>query len=95
MLEAIGAPFPRPARLPAGFKGLLVGGRRENWECELAYIDHEPFQVAGLFCKPAAANECTPLNRLCWIGIEGIRQPDGFGFDFRFAMPEGRDNRTY
>jgi hypothetical protein len=81
--------------LPAGFKGLLVGGRRENWECELAYIDHEPFQVVGLFGKPAAANECTPLDRPRRISIEGIGEPNRFGFDSRAAMPEGGDARSY
>ncbi len=97
MLRAsgIGAPFPRPAKLPAGFKRLLVGRRCENWECELAYFDYEPFQVLGLFRKRAAANERSPLDRSCWIGTKGIREPNGFGFDFRAAMPEGRDNRSY
>ncbi len=36
--------FPRPARLPACFERLLIGGRRENRECELAYFSYKPFQ---------------------------------------------------
>ena len=92
VLAGISAPFPRPARLPAGSKGLLGGGRRGKWQCELAHLDHELFQIVRLFGEPAPANECAPLDRPRWVFIEGVGEPNGFGLDARSPMPEGRDD---
>ena len=75
--------FPRPARLPAGFKGRLVRGHCENRECELAYFGDKLFQFTGLFDEVAPTNECPPLDRPCWISIEGIGEPNRFRFDLR------------
>src|SRR5690242_12245008 len=83
---------PRAARLPAAPQRILPDGRSENWECELAYFDHKPFQFTGLLDEAASTNECPPLDCPCWIGIERASQPNRFGFDFRSAVPEGGDD---
>jgi hypothetical protein len=79
--------------LPAGFKGRLVRRRCENRECELAYFGDKPFQFTGLFDEVAPTNECPPLDRPCWISIEGIGEPNRFRFDLRAPISERGDNR--